>query len=173
MSLPNMTIHISGSALAIYGAVLSTITAAVQIITHFRDRAHLRIRVQHNMEIIGDPRYANMTLTIMYVVNAGRRSVTITGVGAYRLSPHNPFVIPDTRPQCPCELTEGKQLTAMVDQRDLDLSLMESWEAYTSTGRTYRLSVIPWYRRWRNRRQIRIKAIKDGKAKQLSEQRKN
>jgi hypothetical protein len=64
----------------------------VQIIRHFRDRAHLKIRVQHNMEIIGDPRYAQKDLTIMYVVNAGRRPVTITGVGAYRLSPHNPFV---------------------------------------------------------------------------------
>ena len=173
MSLPNITIHVSGSAIAIYGAVLSTITAAVQIITHFRDRAHLRIRVQHNMEMIGDPRYASMTLTIMYVVNAGRRPVTITGVGAYRLSPHNPFVIPDTRPQCPCELTEGMQLTAIMGQSDLDLSLMESWEAYTSTGRTYRLNVIPWYRRWWNRHQLKKKTIENGKAKELAKQAKN
>jgi hypothetical protein len=36
--------------------------------------------------------HAQKDLTIMYAVNAGRRPVTITGVGAYRLSPHDPFV---------------------------------------------------------------------------------
>jgi len=155
MALPNITIHVSGTAIAIYGAVLSTITGAAQIITHFRDRAHLRIRVQPNMQIMGDPRYANMTLTIMYVVNTGRRPVTITSVGAYRLCPHDPFIVSDTIPACPCEITEGKQLTAIINQSDLDLSLIESWEAYTSADRTYRLSVIPWYRRRWNRRQLR------------------
>jgi hypothetical protein len=165
--IPNITIHISGSALAIYGAVLSTITACVQVITHYKDRAHLKITVQHNMEMVGDPRYANTDLTIMKVVNIGRRPLTITGVGAYRLSPHNPFVMTDTRPACPCELTEGKQLTVIVDQSDLDLSQMESWEAYTSTGRDYRLSIIPWYRRWLNRRRLIKHAIDKAKGKKF------
>lgn len=154
MLIPTITVHISGTILAVYGAILSTITAAVQVITHLRDRAHLIIRVQHGMEIINDPRYVNKTLTIMRVSNAGRRPVTITGVAAYRLSPHNPFVMTDTIPQCPCELTEGKQLTGIIDQKGLDLSVMESWEAYTATGGTYRLGVVPWYRRWWNRREL-------------------
>lgn len=169
MLLPNINIHISGTVLAIYGAVLSTITAAVQVVNHYRDRVHLRIRVQSNMETMGDPYYDGKTLVIMYVSNAGRRPITITGVGAYRLFPHKPFVIIDSRPQCPVEITEGKQLTAFMDQSQLDLSVMESWEAYTATGSTFRFAVAPWYRRWWNRRRFRRHAIKEGKQKKKSE----
>ena len=155
MLLPALTVHISGSVLAVYGAILSTITATVQVVTHFKDRVHLKIRVQHNMQILNDPRYINKSLTVMYVSNAGRRPVTITGVGAYRLCPHDPFILADTIPACPCEITEGKQLTAIADQQGLDLSAMESWEAYTATGKVFRQPVVPWYRRWWNRRQLR------------------
>jgi hypothetical protein len=160
MPIPTIIIHISGNVLAVYGSILSTITAAVQVVTHFKDRVHVRIHAQHNMEMVGDPRYAGMTLTIIYVTNAGRRPVTITGVGAWRLYPHNPIVVPNTIPDCPCELTEGKRLTAIVNQQDLELSVMESWETYTATGKTFRHSVVPWHRRWWNRRKIRRSATK-------------
>ncbi|HEX2661522.1 MAG TPA: hypothetical protein VHM93_01715 [Candidatus Acidoferrum sp.] len=160
MLTPTITIHISGSAIAIYGAVLSTITAGVQVVTHLKDRVRLRVHVQHNMETIGgDPRYAQKKLTIMRVSNAGRRPTTVTCLGAYRLFPHNPFIIADIRPQCPCELTEGKELSAILNQEGLDLSVMESWEAYTATGGTFRLSVVPWYRRLWNRRKFRRAAM--------------
>ena len=49
MLIPSITIYISGTVLAVYGAILSTIIVTVQIITHFDDRAHLKIRMQHNM----------------------------------------------------------------------------------------------------------------------------
>jgi hypothetical protein len=155
MPIPTITLHISGNILAVYGAILSTLTGAVQVVTHFKDRVHLLIRMQHNMETVNDPAHEGMTLTVMTVINAGRRPVTVTSIGAYRLHPHNPFVITDMNPRCPCELTEGKQMVAMINQAGLDLPLMESWEAYTATGKTYRLSVIPWYRVWWNRRKLR------------------
>lgn len=163
MPVPTLHINISGNVLAVYGAVLATITAAVQVVSHYKDRVLLVVSVQHKMEIIGDARYIDVPLTIMKVVNGGRRPVTITGVGAYRLSPLNPFVIADTIPPCPCELTEGKQLTAMVNEKHVDLSVMESWEAYTSTGKTFRKRVVPWYRGWLNRRRLRKKAMEKGK----------
>jgi hypothetical protein len=165
MPLPTFHVSISGSVLAAYAAVVSSITGTVQVFNYFRDRAHLIIRVQHNMEMMGDPRYEGMSLIIMNVVNAGRRPITVTGVGAYRLFPHNPFVLTDERPRCPCELTEGKQLTAYINQEDLDLSVMESWEASTSAGKTYRLAVVPWYSRWWNRRKFLRNAIAEGKKK--------
>ncbi len=168
MPIPTIRVNISANVVSAYAAVMSTIIATVQAFNYFRDRAHIKIRVQSNMEMIGDPRYSGMSLTIMYVVNAGRRPITITTVGAYRLFPHKPFVIPDVRPQCPCELTEGKQLTAIIDQKDLDLSAMESWEAYTSTGGTFRLAIVPWYRRRWNRRQFRHQAINEGHKKKKS-----
>jgi hypothetical protein len=120
------------------------------------------------MEMVNHPLYEGKMLTVMYVINGGRRPVTITGVGAHRLFPHNPFVIMDSQPRCPVELTEGKQLTAFIDQNDGDFLNMESWEAYTSTGKTYRLAIVPWYRRWWNQRKFRRKAIAEGKKKAAS-----
>jgi hypothetical protein len=151
MPMPTLNLHISGNVLAGYGAVLSTITAAVQVVSHFKDRVNLGIQVQHNMEIVGDPRYAGMTLTMIRAFNKGRRAVTVTNVGAYRLHPHKAFVVPDTMPRTPCELTEGKQLQAMFDQSDVDFSQLESYEVYTATGKTFRLHVAPWYKRWWSR----------------------
>ena len=168
MPIPTIHINISANVVSAYAAVMSTIIASVQAFNYFRDRAHLKIRVQPHMKMIGDARYQGMSLIIMYVVNGGRRPVTITSVGAYQLFPNDPFVITDVRPQCPCELTEGKQLTAILDQKGLDLSVMESWEAYTATGRTFRLAIVPWYRRWWNRRRFRRQAIKEGRKKKES-----
>jgi hypothetical protein len=73
MPIPTFHLSISGSVVAAYAAVVSTITGTVQVFNYFRDRAHIIIRVQHNMEMMGDPRYQGMSLTVMYVVNAGRR----------------------------------------------------------------------------------------------------
>jgi hypothetical protein len=171
-NLPQFSIHITGSVVAAYGAVLSTITAAVQVVNHFRDRVKLKVRVQHGMEIIGDPRYKGMPLTIVYVTNVGRRPVTVTSVGAYRLHPALAFVIPDTNPKTPCELTEGKQMLAMFDESDVDQKQAEAYEAYTAIGRTFRNHYAPWYRRWlskyRRRKQWKREQKEKEKHKQVS-----
>jgi hypothetical protein len=151
MPVPTFHINISGNVVAAYGAVLATITGAVQMANFLRDRRLVKVRVQHDMEMIGDPRYANVTLTIVTVINAGRRPVTITGVSAYRLFPLKPFVFTDTRPALPYELTEGKQLLALGDLKTIDLTTIEHWEAYDALGNTYRLFVAPWHKRWISR----------------------
>ena len=107
MPIPTFNIHISGNILAAYGAILSTITASVQIISHLKDRANLRIFVQHDMEMIGSPLFHGKTLTLVNVSNKGRRPVTITSVSAYRLHPAKAFIIPDTTPRIPCELADA------------------------------------------------------------------
>ena len=53
--MPNIHITISGSAVAVYAAVVSTITGSVQLWHFFRDRARIKLTVQRNMEIIGGP----------------------------------------------------------------------------------------------------------------------
>jgi hypothetical protein len=148
MPFPTFHFSISGSVLALYGAVLSTITATAQIMAHYRDRANIKIRVQPDMETMGDPRTDGVTFTIVNVSNAGRRPVTITTIGAYRLHPRKAFVCADTRPPIPHELTEGKQMMAMIDQSDLNHSAIEYWLASDATGREYRLNIAPWYKRW-------------------------
>jgi hypothetical protein len=170
MPIPTFHFSISGSVLALYGAVLSTITATAQVIAHYRDRAKIKIRVQPNMETVGDPRTDGMTFTIVYVSNAGRRPVTITTVGAYRLYPRLAFIAPDTRPPIPYELTEGKQLMAMIDQTDLDLAAIEYWLATDATGREHKLNIAPWNKRWISSRRRLHKARREAKERKGKEE---
>jgi len=73
----------------------------------------------------GDPRYDDKTLTIVYVTNLGKRPVTINTVGAALLYPHSDIVLPNCNP-LPHELTEGKNLTAILPPGDLDFSTLIS-----------------------------------------------
>src|ERR1700683_3189066 len=71
------------SLLAFYGAILSTLTAVVQLSNHFRDRAKVVLEVRKNMAYAGVGHgYDGMTLTIVTATNVGRRPVTISGFAA-------------------------------------------------------------------------------------------
>lgn len=164
MPTPSLDIRISGNLLALYGAVVATTTGVIQIANFIRDRARVKVSVQHDMEMVGDPRYEGITFTILTAVNIGRRPVTIKSMGAYYLHPAKAFVVGDTRPVLPCELTEGKQVMALVDQSDLDLTKIEEWQAWDTAGRTFALPVAPWYKRWKSRRARRKTAKEKAKA---------
>jgi len=174
MVAPTFHITISGSVLALYAAVVSTVTGTVQLWNFFRDRARIKVTVRHNMQIVGgDPRYDDKTLTIVYVTNSGRRPVTINTVGAARLYPHTHIVIPDCNPALPHELTEGKNLTAIIPPCDLDFSTIDFWQAGDAVGRTYQLQIASRYahilsnvrlrREWRRKRREKAKALKAAK----------
>src|SRR5580704_3935164 len=101
MTQPAFHIDVSGSVLALYGAVLSTITAVVQIMNHFRDRAKVVLTVRKNMKMIGDLRHENMTMVIITATNTGRRPITITGFSVHLLfgmQDETDWFLPDVRP---------------------------------------------------------------------------
>lgn len=147
MPVPTFHINISGSVVSAYAAVVATATGAVQLFNFLRDRARVKVSARHDMRIMGDPRYSGKTLTIVTVMNAGRRPVTITTVGATTLHPHPHFIIVECQPSLPHELTEGKNLIAILPPCDIDFSTIESWEAWDAVGRPYRSHVAPWYAR--------------------------
>ncbi len=154
MPLPTIHIGISGSVLALYGALLSTATAIVQIMNHFRDRAKVILKVRKNMRWIGaHPTYSGMTMVIITATNAGRRPITITGFGANLLYQENEketdWYPQDVRPPLPHEITEGREVAAFVNQNDVDFGRIAYWCAWDSTGRHFQLSVAaggPSYR---------------------------
>jgi hypothetical protein len=155
-------IEITGSTVALYGAVLATITATAQVISFLRDRTSVKVTYQRNMEVIGhpDPRYQNMPLTMLKAANSGRRPVTITGMGAYRLYPRKAFVCGDTTPHLPVELTEGKYVTALIDERDLDFENLEAFEAWDALGRSFKCNIAPLHKRTWSRLMRRLRAAK-------------
>jgi hypothetical protein len=158
------TTNIPTLIVAIYAAVVSTVTGLVQLLNYRRDRDKIKITVQKNMRIYGDPRYADKTLTIVKVVNAGRRPVTITSIGVECLFPNPHGVFPDTNPNLPYELTEGKYLVAQANQEGLDFSIIQCWFVCDALGRTHRLSAAPWHKRWVSNYRLKRKWKQEKKA---------
>jgi hypothetical protein len=153
MPWPTFHITISGSVVAAYAAVLSTITGAAQLWNYNRDRARIKVSAQNNMVMFGDIRYKNnQRLCMVTVANHGRRPVTITTVGGYRKIPLDPFVVVECRPNLPHELTEGKSLTAVMPSDELDFSKVLWWSASDGVGNQYYSKRGSWYARkkyWR------------------------
>lgn len=133
------------AVIAVYGAVLSTVTILRQYLS---DRVKVKVTVRKNMQMVGDPRYKGKTLTILTVTNVGKRPVTITTFGAIGLHPHHSLVAVDTQPLTPCELTEGKYVLSKLEQSDLDFSTIDYWAAWDSHGRVHKLREASRFKPW-------------------------
>src|SRR5262245_25050907 len=75
MALPTTEI------VAWWGAILSTIVLAWDIVKWWLSGPRLRITVQTNMKTVNIPEYDGMTLVSTQVDNYGDRPTTITGLG--------------------------------------------------------------------------------------------
>jgi hypothetical protein len=155
-SWPTFHITVSGSVVAAYAAILSTITGAAQLWNYTRDRARIRVSAQNNMTMFGDVLYkANQTLCIVTVANLGRRPVTITTVGGYREIPLHPFFVVECRPNLPHELTEGKHLIAILPSAEMDVSKVLWWSASDGVGNQYYSKGGGWYARRKHWRDVK------------------
>jgi hypothetical protein len=54
-------------------------------------------------------------------------------------------------------------MMAMIDQKGLDLSVIEYWVVSDATGREYRLNIAPSYKRWLSSRRRLHKARREEK----------
>jgi hypothetical protein len=118
------------------------------------------------MRAFQHPKYHNTTRLIQITVtNVGRRTVTITSIGARLLYPNDHFIVVDTSPVLPCELTEGKYITSLLPQTEIDVAHIYQWTAWDSTGKMHKLNTAPWltrkYSEWQTRRDFK-KAKKPG-----------
>jgi hypothetical protein len=138
MPWPTFHITISGTIVSGYAAVLSTITGAAQLWNYNRDRARIKVSARNDMLLFGDLCYKpDRQLCIVTVANHGRRPVTITSVGGHREYPLDAFIAADCRPNLPHELTEGKQLIAILPSDEFDFSKVLWWSASDAVGNQY------------------------------------
>ena len=138
------------AVIAIYGAVLSTITILRQYLS---DRVKVKFTVSKNMQMVGHPRYRGLTLTVLTVTNVSKRPVTIRMFGTVPLHPHLGLVAVDTTPQLPCELTEGKFVSSYWEQGDIDFSKIDYWAAWDSRGNVHKLREASRFKHWKSVRQ--------------------
>ena len=125
-----------------YGAVLSSITMVRQIIA---GRVRLKLRVDRDMLLSGDPRYSGMTLVILKVINVGHRPITITHTGAKCLYPTNPFMLTDNQPALAREIKEGEYIVSILNQNDADLPSVDYWQVIDSRGKIHKLREASWF----------------------------
>ena len=148
------TSEIITAVIAIYGAVLSTIAIVKQFIS---DRVKVRFTVSKDMEMVGDPRYHGLTLTILTLTNVSRRPITIRTFGAIRLYPLTTnFVVIDSNPPLPCEITEGKFINSIWDQRGVPFETIDYWAAWDSQGRVYKVQEASRFKHWKSAIQRRL-----------------
>ncbi len=132
---------------AVYGAILST---AVTVRQFLNERVRVTVTVKRNRQVVGNPRYKNAVLTELTVTNAGHRPVTITTFGTVPLYPNTGLVAVETQPPLPCEITEGRYITSLWPQADIDFSTIDYWAAWDSSGRVYRLREASRLKHWRS-----------------------
>lgn len=140
-----MTLTISASVVAWYGAILSSIAICLQIANFLRDRKAALISIQRKMKMYGDPRYTG-TYTVVSIVNIGRRPFTLSNVGLVNLAGGG-AIFTDVRPPLPCQLSEGQRAQAIVDETGVNFDEIRSFEAYDAGGGTYYYYTAPWHRR--------------------------
>jgi len=108
--------------------------------------------IRKNMTAIGRGReYDGMKIVIITATNVGRRPISISGFAAsllFKKGQVETDILHDVRPPLPCEITEGKTVSAYVNQENLDFESISCWFAWDSAGKHYRSNVAPWYKRW-------------------------
>lgn len=144
--------------LAVYGAIVSTIIAAIQVASHLKDRVTIRLRLHEHVppealqSCPAGMNHPGMKVTVITAANVGRRPVTIEGFAASLLFPQplTDWLINsgDAIPPLPCQVTEGQFVSAFVDEATEDLRAVGDWYAWDGAGRQFRLHVAPWYKRW-------------------------
>ena len=107
--------------IALYAAILSTITALVQIFNYRRDRANIRVKIgiAKRVEMYEKTLMNKGTIIKIFVANRGRRPVTIRacyvkagglGMPSYEYINRHPEM----------ELGEGKAYTYTVENESID-----------------------------------------------------
>jgi hypothetical protein len=135
-----------GLVVAIYGGILSTINSVVQVVAYRKDRADVVLKVRSNMMTTSDRRYEGMKLTLVTATNRGKRPVTIEGFSTKLLDSRTEFLLMDIRPPIPCEITEGKSVTAYVNEASANREYVECYYVWDSVGRYFRARMVPWPR---------------------------
>lgn len=108
--------------IAIYGAILSTITIILKLIER---RPHIKVRIKGGYTMSG-ARAETDTMVMVEAINIGNKSIILNTTGFY--ANKHPFFCPITIPriQFPYELQEGKNCIVLYEEKRLAKKLKQS-----------------------------------------------
>jgi len=138
--LENITIEISATAVAWYGAIVGTLALIINGLVAWRDRPRIVVNGRAGYKVTSGGSYdTNEEYIAITVANRGRRPRTIDRVG-FKLRTGKPaknILAVDSMLKGPQELTEGRSCTWYVKQREINLEDIEYIWAYDQTGKEF------------------------------------
>ena len=146
--------NISADVVAWYGAILATIGVAFQLLSHYRDRANIYIKVQRDMMVYGNnPIYDKKKVYInITVINRGRRPINISKAGIRTFSGDSKFALltDSFMPHRQRILTEKDPVSEFMMEQD-ERILAGAWYVcvFDATGREYRKYLHKFPSFWR------------------------
>ena len=148
-----ISLEISASAVAWYGAVVATLSFAIAAWNAWSDRAHVLIKFQRDMQVVGEGPYPkDKTVAIVNVVNRGKRPVNITRAGIRMVGRDRKFMIltDSLLSHGGRVLTEESPTTDFIVEQDL-IPFGNVWyvTVYDATGREYRKYMTRFPMMWR------------------------
>ncbi|MEX0924415.1 MAG: hypothetical protein WDZ82_00525 [Candidatus Paceibacterota bacterium] len=158
---PIVQIEITASAVAWYAAIVATLVGIAQIVAVWRDRKHVKIKIEKGIRIMGPdgpgPYEENTDYVAIRIINAGRREVSILTAGASLLK-GGQLIPTDILKAGTVTLGEGKRYDAFVKQEQLDFSQIAYFYVTDATDSTYKKPIANPFRRlyWFVRRNVQI-----------------
>ena len=129
--------------IAIFGAIVGTVSLAISIWLAFRDRGRIFVSARPGYKVEGNSEYDTEKIYIMInIVNKGRRPVTITKSGFRLKSQSLFFETSDSTRKGPREVREGQAISDLLALDLIDIADVDYVYAIDATGKEYRGKVI-------------------------------
>ena len=148
MALPELSLQISASTVAWYGAVVATIGGSVSIYNAWRDRARIKIKYEPNMFITPGSRYKEgVKYLSISVINKGRRPIRIEKASLKDFDQEGmtlllPGSFYEERPKV---ITEESPVTTFITQQDkINLDRIYCVVINDGTGKSYKKYLKPF-----------------------------
>jgi len=138
--LQDISIEISASVVAWYGAIMATLAVLISGLAAWRDRSRILVSGMAGYRVTpGGPYDPTKEYILITVTNRGRRPRTIDKVGLkVRTGSHQHIMTSDSFLRGPQELTEGRAYSWVIERGEIALEDVEYVWAYDQTGKQFR-----------------------------------
>jgi hypothetical protein len=138
----NFLIQIKTNWVAIYGAIVGTISIIFVILHYFRDRSKITIKTDICFIIDGEPYgYKDKTEYIsIEIINSGRRPVKIKSVGGKIIGQKNQIIFTDSLVGKQNKLIDenNPSVNFLTEKKELAVNNFYYFEAIDQTGKRYK-----------------------------------
>lgn len=133
-----MQITISADAVAWYGALVATGALMTNAYPIWRDRAKLVARLKADMKVSDDGPYSTeKTYLVITVGNRGRRPFTVEKAWFTLQSSAKHLLVVDSLKRGAVEVAEGKSVTYLSNQEEMDFKEIGEFRVQDVTGETW------------------------------------